>query len=315
MHILPLFQSPSHPIVVTPAADSSVEGLCAYAKENQGVLRQMLHTHGGILWRGFRLSDATAFNTCVKALDGQAFDYLGGNSPRTRVVGDVFTSTEYPASETISLHNEMSYLPQWPRRLFFYSQLPAQAGGQTSLASSVELLSTLPCNIIKTFQEKKLKYVRNFPANVKLGKTWQATYGTEDRDELEQLVGEQGSACSWAVNGDLRVTTLCEAVVTHPETGATAWFNQAEQWHPSALHPELRTLFEARNMLVHHCEHGDGSALDESMLSTIRQHANNNKLLFDWQQGDLLMIDNILMMHGRESFKGNRKTLAYLSGT
>ena len=152
-------------------------------------------------------------------------------------------------------------------------------------------------------------------ASVKLGKSWQVTYGTEDRDELETLLRGQGSGCSWASNGDLKVTTLCDAVTSHPDTGPAAWFNQAEQWHPSALHPELRKLFESRNMLVHHCEHGDGSPLDEAMLSTIRHHANEHKLLFDWQQGDVLMIDNILMMHGREPFKGNRKTLAYLSGT
>lgn len=278
-------------------------------------MRQLMLERGGILLRGFAIRGAEDFSACVGSLGGQAFDYVGGNSPRTRVSGDVFTSTEYPASETISLHNEMSYLPEWPKRLFFYAQMPAASGGQTSLASSVDLLQTLPDSILKTFAERKLNYVRNFPANVKLGKTWQATYGTEDRDEAEQLIREQGSSCSWASNGDLKVTTLCDALTVHPDTGTQAWFNQAEQWHPSALHPELRKLFEARNMLVHHCEHGDGAPLDESMLATIREHTRQNKLLFDWQQGDLLMIDNILMMHGREAFTGPRKTLAYLSGT
>ena len=278
-------------------------------------MRQLMLDHGGILLRGFDVAGAEEFNACVTALGGQALDYAGGNSPRTRVSGDIFTSTEYPATETISLHNEMSYLPAWPRRLFFYSQIPAATGGQTSLASSVDLLHSLPDHIVKTFQDRQLNYVRNFPANVKLGKTWQVTYGTADRDEAEQLIRQQGSDCVWGSNGDLKVTTRCDALAVHPDTGTEAWFNQAEQWHPSALHPELRKLFESRNMLVHHCEHGDGSPLDEAMLGTIRQHANQNKLLFDWKKGDVLMIDNILMMHGREAFTGARKTLAYLSGT
>jgi alpha-ketoglutarate-dependent taurine dioxygenase len=289
-------------------------GLRGYLKANQDQLRQLMHEHGGLLFRGFDVESAEDFNACVAALDAQAFDYVGGNSPRTRVAGDVYTSTEYPASETISLHNEMSYLPTWPRRLFFFSHTAAATGGQTSLASSTDLLNALPDHVVGTFQDRKLNYVRNFPANMKLGKTWQATYGTEDREEAEQLIRAQGSACTWASNGDLRVTTRCDALTTHPDTGATVWFNQAEQWHPSALHSELRKLFEARNMLVHHCEHGDGSPIDEAQLDIIRSCANRNKLLFGWQKGDVLMIDNILMMHGREPFTGSRKTLAYLSG-
>ncbi len=50
-------------------------------------------------------------------------------------------------------------------------------------------------------------------------------------------------------------------------------------------------------------------------MSEIRRALDRSKLLFDWQRNDLLMIDNLLMMHGRESFKGERKTLACLSAT
>ncbi|MGO4775322.1 TauD/TfdA family dioxygenase, partial [Lysobacter sp. 2RAB21] len=67
--------------------------------------------------------------------------------------------------------------------------------------------------------------------------------------------------------------------------------------------------------LPHECEYGDGEPIEDDVLIEIRRALNTSKLLFDWQRNDLLMIDNILMMHGRESFKGERKTLAYLSAT
>lgn len=116
----------------------------------------------------------------------------------------------------------------------------------------------------------------------------------------------------------LRVTTPCDAIVTHPRTGDALWFNQAELWHPSALAPRLRSTFEqlvGKGNLPHECEYGNGEPIGADVLAEIRRALQANKLMFDWRRGDLLMIDNLTMMHGREAFRGERKTLAYLSGT
>jgi len=264
------------------------------------------------------VSDAAAFRACAEALDARPFNYVGGNTPRTNIAPDVFTSTEFPPSEFIALHNEMSYLPDWPRRLFFYSLIPATAGGQTTLASSGDILRALPPEIVDRFRRKKVNYVRHFHSGLRLGKTWEATYQTSDRAEVERMIEGLGSTCTWLPGDVLRVTTQCEAVITHPETGEQVWFNQAEQWHPSALPPDMRALFEelvGPGRFPHDCEFGDGEPLDEDELAIIRRVLHGSKLLFDWQSRDLLMLDNVLMMHGREPFTGERKTLAYLSAS
>jgi len=310
--------SDHHPVVVTPEADASLGALHAYVAGNQGEIQQLLRQHGGILFRGFGLTGAQDFHDCAGSLGAKPFGYVGGDSPRNRVVADVFTSTEYPASEVISMHNEMSYLPNWPTRLFFYSLIPAASGGQTSLANSGDVLRSLPADIVDKFREKKVNYIRNFQSKIPFGKSWQATYQTEDRAEVEKIAAEQGSTCAWSSDGVLRITTRCEAFTTHPQTGEEVWFNQAEQWHASSLNPALRGMFEqmvGKGNLPHECEYGDGEPMDEATLAEVRRVLDRNKLLFDWQRNDLLMIDNVLMMHGRESFKGERKTLAYLSST
>jgi alpha-ketoglutarate-dependent taurine dioxygenase len=319
MKMAPLFSPTNHhPIVITPSGDGSLDALHEYVAANQQEIQQLLLRHGGILFRGFGLSGAQDFHNCSERLGAKPFGYVGGDSPRNRVVADVFTSTEYPATEVISLHNEMSYLPSWPTRLFFYSLIPASSGGQTTLASSSDVLRALPDEIVTKFREKKIRYIRNFQPKIPLGKSWQATYQTEDRSRVEAIAAEQGSACTWSADGMLRVTTLCDAFATHPQTGEEVWFNQAEQWHASALHPSIRGMFEqmvGKGNLPHECEYGDGEPMEEATLAEVRRVLTGNKLLFDWQRNDLLMIDNILVMHGRESFKGERKTLAYLSST
>jgi hypothetical protein len=111
--------SPHHPIVIKPRGDSSLEGLRSYLRDNKAQIRQLLLKHGGILFREFDLGGASDFRDCCEKLDASPFQYVGGNSPRSRVDTDIYTSTEYPASEVISLHNEM-YQPfpagrhHWP---------------------------------------------------------------------------------------------------------------------------------------------------------------------------------------------------------
>ncbi|QSX79620.1 TauD/TfdA family dioxygenase [Agrilutibacter solisilvae] len=319
MKMNPLFStSTHHPVVITPGADSSLGALHEYVSQNQPEIQRLLLQHGGLLFRGFGLNGAEDFHACSQSLGARPFGYVGGDSPRNRVVADVFTSTEYPATEVISLHNEMSYLPSWPTRLFFYSHIPASTGGQTSLANSGDVLRALPQEIVDKFRAKKVNYIRNFQSKIPFGKSWQATYQTQDRAEVEQIAAEQGSVCTWTDDGTLRVSTRCDAFATHPQTGEEVWFNQAEQWHASSLNPAIRGMFEqmvGKGNLPHECEYGDGEPMDEQTLAEVRRILDSNKLLFDWQRGDLLVIDNILMMHGRESFKGERKTLAYLSST
>jgi alpha-ketoglutarate-dependent taurine dioxygenase len=319
MHVAPLFSSANgHPVVITAGTDRSSEGLRQYAATNRAELDALLLQHGGILFRGFDVKDADDFRACVESLGGTRFGYVGGNTPRTNVAVDVFTSTEYPATEVIGLHHEMSYLPEWPRRLFFCSLVPAEKGGQTSLASSRDILKALPPDVIQKFRDKQITYIRHFHSSIPLGKSWEATYQTKDRAEVDSIAARQGSACTWLSGGVLRVTTRCQAFSAHPATAEELWFNQAEQWHPSALQASTREMLEelvGKGQMPHDCTYGDHEPMEDEVLAEVRRALNASKLLFDWQRGDVLMIDNVLMMHGREPFKGERKTLAYLSAT
>jgi alpha-ketoglutarate-dependent taurine dioxygenase len=40
----------------------------------------------------------------------------------------------------------------------------------------------------------------------------------------------------------------------------------------------------------------------------------SEKLTFRWQRGDLMVLDNMLLAHGREPFKGQRKVAVAMTG-
>lgn len=319
MNIDSLFsKADHHPVVITPGSDTTVHALREYLKGESATVRCLLLQHGGILFRGFDLHGADDFQRCAESAGARPFPYLGGDSPRSRVAADVYTSTEYPASEVISLHQEMSYLPRRPRRLFFYSAIPPRTGGQTSLAHSRDILRALSPDVVRAFREKQINYIRSFPPTVRLAKSWQDTYRTKSRSDVEYIAANQGSTCQWSADGALQVRTLCPALVQHPDTGEKVWFNQAELWHPSALNPTTREVLEemvGAGRLPHDCEYGNGELMDSHVLKEIRGVLASCKLLFDWRRGDLLMLDNFLLMHGREAFSGERKIFAYLSST
>jgi hypothetical protein len=65
--------------------------------------------------------------------------------------------------------------------------------------------------------------------------------------------------------------------------------------------------------LPHYTSFGDGGPLDEQELDKIRTLMRERAVHFPWQHRDLLVLDNVLVAHGRNSFKGPRKILVAMA--
>ena len=99
-------------------------------------------------------------------------------------------------------------------------------------------------------------------------------------------------------------------------TGEWVWFNQAHLFHASALGEESRqgllsTLGEEN--LPRNVYYGDGSPIPDEDLDIIREIYNQQKRVFPWQKGDITMIDNLLMAHGRNPYIGERKIIVAMA--
>jgi len=55
--------------------------------------------------------------------------------------------------------------------------------------------------------------------------------------------------------------------------------------------------------------YGDGSPIESDVMDHLRQAYLKEKILFPWQQFDVLMVDNMLASHAREPFSGNRRVV------
>jgi alpha-ketoglutarate-dependent taurine dioxygenase len=301
--------------------DSSPRGtssavLTEWVRENPKEIEEKLQTHGAVLFRGFSFEGVKDFDGFAAVFCPRRLEYVGGNSPRTKVQGGVYTATEYPNSATISLHNEASYLSCMPRSILFYCQTAPTDRGQTPLASSRRIFQKIDPSIRERFQSKRIMYVNNLHGGYGFGRSWQNVFQTEDRGQVEAWLNERGYEYVWKTNGGLRTSIVGEGVAKHPETQAEVWVNQAEQWHPSSLDLKTRnallSLLKSEEEFPHSAFYGDGSPLQDIELERIRSVLAEEEIIFKWSPKDVLLCDNYLVAHGRQPYTGERKILVAL---
>lgn len=294
------------------------EALLDWHATNRDWVENRLLEHGAILFRGFGIRTQELFQNAVAAIGGNALSYVDGNSPRSKLGGGVYTSTEYPPEFFISLHNELSYSKRWPSRVFFCCITAPAEGGETPLADSRAILRELPADVRETFVRKQIRYIRNLHGGHGLGPSWQKTFETDDRAVIEEFCRETDSEFRWNDDGSLTITQIRPAVAVHPRTGEEVWFNQADQFHPSTHPPDvyesLMAFYDGREeAMPQTAAFGDGTPMSREILDEVRRTAGREMRTFPWQEGDLLMVDNMLTAHGRMPFKGPRKILVSMT--
>ncbi|MGW7365537.1 TauD/TfdA family dioxygenase [Streptomyces sp. NPDC054841] len=303
---------PAAPVVVT-ARRAGIK-LEAWLKANAEAVEAHLHQVGAVLCRGFAVGSAEDFAEVVAADADELLDYVYGSTPRSRELDKVYTSTEYPAEQTIAQHNELSYATTWPAKLWFCCLVPAAEGGQTPLADSRRVLAGISPEVRERFERLGVMYTREYGTGVDL--TWQQTFETTDRGTVERFCAENGIRAEWGPRDTLRTTQVCQAVAEHPVTGERVWFNQAHMFHPSTLPPDVRaSLASSGAGLSRDVCYGDGTPIGDSELEDVRRAYEAETRFFDWSGGDVLVIDNILVAHGRRPYRGSRRVLVAMSGT
>ncbi|MFI0371288.1 TauD/TfdA family dioxygenase [Actinomadura sp. 1N219] len=277
-------------------------------------LTGLLTEHKALVFRDFGVTPE-AVDSVLDRLVPDRLPYVHGNSPRSRVRGNLYTSTEYPRQYTISMHNELSYAHRWPTRLAFYCEKAPGSGGATTVADGELWLASLDAEVRDAFAGG-VRYVQNLHDGFGFGKSWQDTFETGDRAEVEAYLRESRAEWEWGEDG-LRVTQLRPSTVKHPVTGAEVWFNQADQWHPAGLGDETSAELYAilsPEEFPQYVTFPDGSPIPDEHIRHVYDRGLECAVDVGWRPGDVLLIDNVLTAHGRRPFEGSRRVLVAMSG-
>jgi alpha-ketoglutarate-dependent taurine dioxygenase len=157
-------------------------------------------------------------------------------------------------------------------------------------------------------------YARNYGSKIDL--SWQTAFQTTDRAEVEEYCRNAPIDFEWLEGDRFRTRQVRESVAAHPKTGEVVWFNQAHLFHMSNLEEDVRESLQATfeaDELPRNAYYGDGSVISDDELDQVREAFRKATVLFPWQHGDVLLLDNMLVAHGRTPYTGDRKILVAMA--
>ena len=287
--------------------------LATFLSANKGAVDAALADAGALLFRGFDVPDPHAFDAAVAGYGEPGFTYEDSlsNAVRTNVTPRVFTANEAPPTTEIFLHHEMAQTPLYPSKLFFYCEIAPGDGGATPLCRSDWVLARLEAeapDFVARLEKDGVRYTNVMPgdddAGSGQGRSWKSTLSVADRDGAEQRLKELGYSWEWQDDGSLRATTPALDAVRVLSDGTRTFFNQ--------LIAAFRGWADSRNDPNKAITFGDGTPITSEDMAPAIRIADGLTYDLAWQAGDVALVDNFLVMHGRRPFEGKRRVLASL---
>ncbi|SDO97651.1 Acyl transferase domain-containing protein [Rhodoferax sp. OV413] len=293
------------PIVLQATTDDL--DTVAWARSQADYIEMLVAKHGGILFRNFGLRTPQDFEAFAEAIEPELYGSYG-DLPKKEGGKKTYRSTPYPEQQMILFHNESSHLDRWPRKQWFFCEMPSPVGGATPIVDCREMLRRLPVDMVAEFERKELLYVRTFTPGLDV--SWQDFYKTNRREDVEARLVAAGITWRWLDNDTLQTRTRCPAVIRHPLTGEKVFFNQIQLHHVACLEGQVREDLLAMggiDRLPRHVMYGDGSPISDETMAFVGRVYEECAVRFNWQQGDIVMLDNMLAAHARDPYEGPRK--------
>ncbi|MFK7939326.1 MAG: TauD/TfdA family dioxygenase [Roseovarius sp.] len=249
------------------------------------------HQHGAVLIDGLAL-EREAFPTFTERFVDTFIEYVGGaDNDRGSALKGSNTVLQVTGGNTaksaIPAHGEMFYTEPRPHTLFFACMRPADENGQTTIIDGIAVWNDLPADVQALFETQKLVYRRIYDTA-----TWQQVYKTDSLDHVRSLCAETGVQLTEHEDGSIETVHSCHAYYDHAQ--GRAFVNSILTWAGREYlmgKDDSKVRFE------------DGSELSKDMLWAINDVCEKHTVNIPWKPGNVAMIDNFRVMHGRRAYE------------
>ncbi|THU55708.1 hypothetical protein C4D60_Mb11t09410 [Musa balbisiana] len=195
---------------------------------------------------------------------------------------------------------------------FGYDELPYPgSGGETPIVLShlvYERMKAKFPEFVARLEEYGLIYTRvlgegDDPSSP-IGRGWQSTFLTKDRSVAEERAAHLGVKLEWLEDGVKTVTGPIPAIRLDQTRGRKIWFN--------SMVAAYTGWEDARNDPVKAVTFGDGTPLPADIIHECLNILEEESVAIGWKKGDILLLDNLAVLHSRRSFDPPRRILASL---
>jgi len=309
--------TPFLPIKLSPEAGFDLE---SWLYQNQELVQEQLDHQGAILLRGLNIDSAPRLDDFVSLfpLNNFPYDQSLSNALRLNKTERVFTANEAPAHLDIVLHHEMAQTTFFPDWLFFSCALKAEAGGATPVCRSdlvyQDLLQHRP-RFIHQCEEQGFYYRQKFAfesdQTSAQGRSWPHLLELNqalDLPALQTAAQEKLTQLGYRWQWHNRVLEIISPVlpgIRRAKNQQKVFFNQLlaayTSWN-NDLNSGVLSVF-----------YGHGQSIDEHDIKALQDVCQKHTQDIRWEVGDVAILDNHMVMHGRRAYTGKRQVFASLA--
>jgi len=222
----------------------------------------------------------------------------------------------------MAVHHDLSYRRVIPARGCIAHFQKAQEGGNTPMYDNRALwyyFMDLYYDLMLELSQEGILYIKTLPDENNLEKTvlwreadittWQQNYPKMSKPQIQLFIEQNGEKAEWLEDGTLRVTCHMPAFRIHPKTNEKFYCNQILSWDGRNFWQWPGKPYEKYAFIDRptHARIGNGRDLtDEEYLGLLELH-DRFAIRINWQNGDIVVWDNIRMSHSRDPYKGERR--------
>jgi alpha-ketoglutarate-dependent taurine dioxygenase len=284
-------------IVVTPSngealADLPLDALTAGCRDK-----------GAVYFQGFNANVAD-FEAFTNRFSDDYMDNTGSGSYRETVGKERDVTIQNVAyvygvnkqrTFPLPLHADRSYVKSQPEMMWFMCVVPAAQDGQTVVCDGIAIYKALSQKAKDFFKNNRLRYIRHYQAD-----EWPVLFHTPDRAEVEQYCRKNDLEAEFHADDSLTTNFLKPAVVKPKYSDQPAFVNSIliQLWQEEEL---------GRKSSLIRVE--DGSKIPAEIINEVRQVSDALTVNLPWHSGDLILVDNTRVMHGRRAFEDQNREI------
>jgi alpha-ketoglutarate-dependent taurine dioxygenase len=263
---------------------------------NKDVVLSILKESGFLVMRGFR-ADLEGFSRLVRR-----FSTRVSLDPARAFHGSGSVAQKVDAGfDAVGLHCENGNSPFLPDLCWFYCEKAAREGSQTTVCDGYRVWGALSPTTRDRFLEQPIQYSRNVEAAKWKSFIFHSLQGRKPLEEISfedvaSLMGRNTTATA-ELNPDGSIHYTFQVSAVH-----RTLFGERLSFANSILGPSYN--YERPRITF-----ADGSPIDGRLLAELAEVTESVTENIEWQDGEVVLIDNTRVMHGRRAIKDPVRTI------